>query len=189
MQQLPNIVQAPNILIIESAGSLRLAPYQVGVQWHSVARTPYYTAGNSSALAETLRTRGYYTAHVACHLLRKEDNLPIIARGFDKVYNVFFYTDSGDTPAETGADFRSCARRVHELNDDVISRALRWIADSAACGQPFYVMCAVETAAGRAGYDHQIQRLRLALRELGIEQDTLLVHHAGVAGQMVPKAA
>ena len=190
MEQATKFALAPNVFIVESAGNLRRAAcrrrVQGGAPWHSVARTPLQVADDTATLAETLRSRGYYTAQAACHLLDKEDELPTVARGFVQVYSVFF---SVDMALETGAEFSSRAARVRDLNDDVIDQALCWIADSAQRRQPFYVVCAVETAAGQVGYDPQFDRLRHALRELGIEQDTLLVHQAGVAVQVLPRAA
>ena len=111
--------------------------------------------------------------------------MPANAAGFCCVYNIFFHADqTEDDELQARRE-----RRIVVLNDDIVTYVIDCMAASVARKQPFYILCGVEIASGSAESFRCLDRLRLALQQLGVEHNTLLLQRSDGAARPHTKAA
>lgn len=195
MPETTSHLHAPNMLIVDAAarllqkereGRIRTGFHRYGSYWQQDK------AGADLTLAASLRSRGYSTARLVCYLLGEQDDLPAPSSGFDNVYNIFFCASAPQAGLGTDAEGElqeRHAQRVGKLNDDVVEHAIAHMQASVQHGQPFYVVCGVESSFSKGEYDRQVNRLRHVLQQLGVEHNTLLLHGLGPVTTPAMKAA
>lgn len=180
VQQNSQDLHLPNILAVAPASSLRGRRNDcVHTQRTALLlQSPVLRrrTGSYMNFAEMLRSKGYYTALSICHVLSAEEELPLTSRGFDSTFTVFWYgPDSSAGKPLDGSS--SCARRLSELNEEVIARALDFMTRGLQNQKPFFIVCGIDVPPYAQEYIDPVSRLHQRLLELQLDHNTMLLNN------------